>query len=200
MTRGVSGGVVTGVPWRPVASLTGSGLLLLAVAATWSTSVLARIALPVGLAALAAATAYLLDEAAAEAVAATPTSLRTRSLARLRLAAVVLVLGVLGIVAVAVRTESTARLGVMAQLAGCIAAAVAVSAALRLRVAEPGDVVGASVLAVVVTLAFVRPLDRWVDLFPTDAGARWPGSFVAWGLVTVAAIATVTRATRDPLG
>lgn len=195
----MSAGLVTGVPWRPVASLTGAGLLLLGVPSTWPTSPIGGPAVAMGLAALAAATAYLLDEAAAEAVAAAPTSLRTRSLARLRIAGVVLVLGVLGIAAIAVRTDSTARVGIVAQLAGCIVAAVAVSAALRLRVAEPGDLVGASVLAVVVTLAFVRPLDRWVDLFPTEAGARWPGSLLAWGVVTLAALATLARATRDPL-
>lgn len=200
MSTGISAGVLTGVPWRPVAFLTSAGLILLAVPSTWATSVLARIALPVGLASLAAATAYLLDEAAAEAVAATPTSLRARSLERLRLAGVVLALGVLGIAAGAVRTDSAARLGVVAELAGCMVAAVAAAAALRRRVPEPGEVVGAGVLAVVVPLALVRPLDRWVDLFPTEAGARWPGSFVAWGLVTAAALVTLGRATRDPLG
>lgn len=200
MSTRISAGVLTGVPWRPVAFLTSAGLILLAVPSTWATSVLARIALPVGLASLAAATAYLLDEAAAEAVAATPTSLRARSLERLRLAGVVLALGVLGIAAGAVRTDSAARLGVVAELAGCMVAAVAAAAALRRRVPEPGEVVGAGVLAVVVPLALVRPLDRWVDLFPTEAGARWPGSFVAWGLVTAAALVTLGRATRDPLG
>lgn len=64
--------VAAALPWRPVVSLTGAGLALLAVVAAWPTSGVSRLALILGIGVLAAGTAYLLDEAAAEAVAATP--------------------------------------------------------------------------------------------------------------------------------
>ncbi|MDN5797645.1 MAG: hypothetical protein L0H79_18130 [Intrasporangium sp.] len=101
---------------------------------------------------------------------------------------------------IAQRSDMGARLGVAAPLSGCILVALAISAALRRRLAEPGELVAGSLLALVVILALTRALDRWVDLFPSEATARWPGSFAVWGCAALVSIATITRATRDPWG
>lgn len=199
MTPTQSMGAAAGLPWRPVAGVTAAGTGLLAVAAIWVTSPISGTALTVGVAVLAAATAYVLDEAATEAVAATPTSLRVRSRVRLAAAVLVLAIGAVALAAVALRSDTNARLGTMLWLTGCALVAVATSATLRRRVAEPGEVVAGGIIALVLALAIAHPLDRWVDLFPIDAGQRWGGSLVVWGTVaTVAAIATLV-ATRDPL-
>jgi hypothetical protein len=192
-------GPAAGIPWRPVAALTSVGLLLLGVAATWTTSAVAGTALVVGVAALAAATAYVLDEAAAEAVGAAPISLRRRSRARLLVAGAVLVAGSMGVAALAVRSGLSARFAVMVWLTGCVLVAVAAAAALRRHVPEPGDAVGGALLTVVIALAVVNPLSRWVDVFPSEPDARWASSFVLWGGVGAICLAVLTRATRDPL-
>ncbi|KRF42526.1 hypothetical protein ASH01_17030 [Terrabacter sp. Soil811] len=192
-------GPAAGIPWRPVAALTSVGLLLLGVAATWTTSAVAGTALVVGVAALAAATAYVLDEAATEAVAATPTSLGRRTRARLLVVGAVLVVGSIGVAALAVRSGLSARLGVMVWLTGCVFVAVAAAAALRRHVPEPGDAVGGALLTVVIALAVVNPLSRWVDVFPSEPDARWASSFVLWGGVGAVCLAVLTRASRDPL-
>ncbi|WP_256792954.1 hypothetical protein [Terrabacter sp. Ter38] len=192
-------GPAAGIPWRPVAALTVAGLLLVGVAATWTTSAVAGTTLVVGVAVLAAATAYVLDEAAAEAVGGTPTSLRQRSGARLLVAGGVLVVGTLGVGVLTVRSGVSARFGVMLWLTGCVLVAVASAATLRRHFAEPGDAVGGALLTVVIALAVVNPLSRWVDVFPSEPDARWASSFVLWGGVGALCLAVLTRATRDPL-
>lgn len=188
-----------GIPWRPVTSLTATALILLVVAATWVASPIAGVALTASVPLLAAATAYLLDEAASEAVAATPTTLRARSAGRLVFAVVVWALGALGLVALAMRSGTAARVGVIAQVTGCILLAVAASAALRRRTAEPGEAVAAALVGAVLCLAVANPLARWVDLFPTEPGQRWGGSLAVWSVIAVACVVTTVRATRDPL-
>ncbi len=191
--------VAAALPWRAVASLTGAGLLLLAVTAAWPASAVSGLSLVVAIGALAAAAAYLLDEAAAEAVATTPMCLRTRSSARLAWAAAVFGTGLVGLGAVAQRSDSGARLGLAVPLAGCILLAVACSATLRRRVAEPGELVGATLLALVVALAVARPFGRWVDLFPADAAGRWGGAISLWTGTGVVSIVAIAHALRDPL-
>ena len=195
--RGV--GAATGVPWRPVAGLTAAGTGLLAVAAIWVTSPVAGTAVTVGVPLLAAATAYVLDEAASEAVAAAPTSLRARSRCRLAAVVVILAIGAVALAALALRSGASARLGIMLWLTGCALVAVAASAILRRRVAEPGEAVAGGVIALVLALAIAHPLDRRVDLFPTDAGQRWGGSLVVWGSVVAVAVIATLAGTRDPL-
>ena len=195
--RGVR--AAAGIPWRPVAGLTAAGTGLLAVAAIWVTSPISGTALTVGVPVLAAATAYLLDEAATEAVAATPTSLRARSGSRLASAVAVLAIGAVGIAALALRSDTSARLGIMLWLTGCALVAVSASAVLRRRVAEPGEAVAGGVIGLVLVLAIVHPLDRWVDLLPTEAGQRWGGSLLVWGAVAMVAVMVLVAATRDPM-
>ena len=192
-------GPVTGVPWRPVALLTTGGVTLLVAAAVWSGTSVSGASVTVGVPLLAGATAYVLDEAAGEAVGAVPTSLRARSRARLFVAAAVLVVGSFALAVVALRSGSGARAGAVVQLAGLCSVAVAVAAAMRRRVAEPGEVVAGGVLAAVLVIALAHPLDRWVDVFPSEAGQRWAGSLALWGLVATASIAGLWAATRDPL-
>ena len=192
-------GPATGLPWRPVAVLTGAGLLLLGVGVVWPRTVVAGAAVTVGVPLLAGAAAYVLDEAASEAVAAVPTSLRARSGARLVVAAVVVALGALGLAGLALRSGSGAKAGITVQLAGLTLVAVAAAAALRRRLAEPGEVVAGGLIGGVLALVIAHPLDRWVDVFPTETGQRWAGSLVLWALVTAASIAGLWAATRDPL-
>ena len=108
-------------------------------------------------------------------------------------------IGAVGIAALALRSDTSARLGIMLWLTGCALVAVAASATLRRRLAEPGDVVAGGLMALVLALAIGHPLDRWVDLFPTDAGQRWGGSLVVWCAIAAVAIVATLAATRDPL-
>ena len=192
-------GPAIGVPWRPVAALTSGGLGLLLVGAVWTGTSVSATAVTVGVPILAGGTAYVLDEAAGEAVAAVPTSLRARSVARLVVAAGVVALGALALVGVALRGGSGAKAAITVQLTGLTLAAVAAAAALRRRLAEPGEVVAGGLLGLVLTLTVAHPLQRWVDVFPSEAGQRWAGSSVLWALVAAVSVAALWAATRDPL-
>lgn len=192
-------GATTGVPWRPVALLTAGGVGLLLLGAAWGGSSVAGTAVTVGVPLLAAAAAYVLDEAADEAVAAAPTSLRARSVTRLVVATVIVGLGALALGVVALRSGTGAQAGFTVQLVGLTLVAVAASAAARRRVAEPGDAVGGALLALVLTLALSHPLDRWVSLFPPEPDLRWGVSLALWATVAVAGLAGLWVATRDPL-
>ena len=192
-------GPATGLPWRPVAVLTASGVGLLMVGSLWIGSSLAGTAVTVGVPLLTCGAAYVLDEAASEAVAAVPTSLRARSVARLVVAAVIVALGALALATVSWRSGDGAKAGITVQLAGLALVAVAAAAAMRRRVAEPGEVVGGGLLAAVLALAIAHPLDRWVEVFPSEAGQRWTGPLVLWGVVAAVSIVGLWVATRDPL-
>jgi hypothetical protein len=191
-------GLLAGVPWRTVAGLASAGLALLLVASVWVAAPVADLALRLGIVALAASAAHVLDEAAAEAVDATPTSLRTRTVTRSACAAVLLAAGVGGLGLVALRSDSSARLAVASQLVGCVLVAVVVAAVLRRRLAEPGEVVSATVAAVILMLSLAHPFDRWVDLFPSGATDRFVGSLAVWSLVALTSGVVLARATRDP--
>ena len=191
-------GLLAGVPWRTVVSLAAAGAALLVVASIWVTAPVADLALRLGIVALAASAAHVLDEAAAEAVDATPTSLRVRTATRSCCATVMLAIGMLGLGMVALRSDSSARLGVSVQLVGCLLVALAVAALLRRRLTEPGEVVAGTVAAGILMLSLARPFDRWVEVFPSEAGDRWAGSVAVWSLVALACGVGLARATRDP--
>ncbi|MEO7448138.1 MAG: hypothetical protein ABI336_07675 [Humibacillus sp.] len=192
-------GPATGVPWRPVAALASTGVSLLFGAAVWLESSVASTVATVGVLLLASATAYVLDEAAGEAVAAVPSSLRARSAARLLVAAAVVAMGALVLAAGALLGGLGAGPGITVQLAGLALVAVAASAAMRRRVAEPGEAVAGGLIAVVLALELAHPLDRWVELFPSQPGQRWAGSLLVWSVVAGVSIAGLYAATRDPL-
>ena len=193
-------GPATGVPWRPVAVLTAGGVGLLLVGSVWSGSSVAGTAVTVGVPLLAAATAYVLDEAASEAVAAVPTSLRARSVTRLVVAAVIVGLGALALGVVALRSGSGAKAGITVQLVGLALVAVAASAALRRRVAEPGEAVGGRTARSGPRLSPSRtPSTAGSTLFPSEPDQRWGVSLALWAAVAVASLAGLWVATRDPL-
>ena len=188
-----------GVPWRPVGALAAAGIGLLLLGMGWIGSPVASAAVRVGVPLVAAAAAYVLDEAASEAVGAVPTSLRARTGARLFVAAAALALGALALAGVALRSGTGATLGISVQLTGLALVAVTAAAAMRRRRAEPGEAVAGGLLAVVVALTLAHPLDRWVELFPSQPGQRWAGSLLVWSVVAGVSIAGLYAATRDPL-
>jgi hypothetical protein len=51
----------------------------------------------------------------------------------------------------------------------------------------------------VLALAIAHPLDRWVEVFPSEAGQRWAASIVVWGAMGAASLLGLWVATRDPL-
>jgi uncharacterized membrane protein YeiB len=107
--------------------------------------------------------------------------------------------GFLALGLLALRSDAGVKAGISAQLAGLAVLAVAASATTRRRVAEPGEAVAGALIAVVLALAIGHPLDRWVELFPSESGQRWGGSLVFWGLATAVGLAVVGWTTRDPL-
>jgi hypothetical protein len=191
--------LLAAVPWRPVASFTTAGLLLMVVAAIWVTGPTSGNAVKGCLAAFAAAVAYLLDEAATEAAAAAPTTLRARSLARLCCGGVIAMLGLAGIAAVLLRSGGFGRAGIAAQLIGCLLATLAAAAAVRRRFAEPGEVVAAVAVGLIVMFGFLNPFGRWFDLFPSVTGQHWDGSLAIWAAVGLLSVVVLGGATRDPL-
>ena len=190
--------LLAAVPWRPVGWLASIGVLLLGIASVWVASPVSTFAVTLGVATLAASVAHLLDEAAAEAADATPTTLRARTGTRATAAVAVLAVGVVALAPLALRTGSSASLGVGVQMAGCGLLALTAAATLRHRVPEPGEVVAGCAVALVMVLALGHPLDRWVDLFAPAGGERWAGSLVVWALVGGTSILGLTYATRDP--
>lgn len=192
-------GVRAALPWRPVLVFTSVGLALLLLAATWPATSVGEAALMLSLAALAGGTAYVLDEAAAEAVGATPLSLRRRTRARLVVVGLPWLVGTAGLGAVAVRGGTAVTLGVVVQLTGCLLLAFGASSVARRTRAEPGELIAGTLAAAIVALGVVNPFAQWVDLFPTREGQRWGSSIVVWSGIALVCIALGVRATRDPL-
>ena len=65
--------------------------------------------------------------------------------------------------------------------------------------AEPGEAVAGGLVAAVLALALAHPLDRWVDLFPTQPGQRWGGSLLVWSAIALTGLVVTVVSTRDPL-
>jgi len=170
-------GTLRGLDWAVVLGGSALGAVILAGCVAFAADGPPLGYVRLALVALAGAAAFVLDEAAADAVDAVPTTRRRRT---------------------AIRASAVAIPFAVVEGAGILALAVALAAVLRLtgRV-EPGEiaasVLGAAILAVLV----FNPLPESLPLFPVAEG--WAASTALWGSVAAAAAMLVVAVSRDPL-
>jgi hypothetical protein len=146
---------------------------------------------------LVAAAAFVLDEPAAAAVDAVPTTRLRRTIVRSTVVALPLTVWAGGALALEQRNSVTEASALVVEGAGLFAVAVALAAFLRLAGrTEPGEIVASVLGAAVLAVMIINPPTRSVQLFPSDEG--WGASSTLWGSVAIAATALVIAASRDP--
>jgi hypothetical protein len=189
-------GILRGVGWREVLGGSALGATVLAVCVAVPTGGPPLTYVRLALIALAGATAFVLDEPGAAAVAAAPVTRARRT--AVRLLAVLLPLGIWasGVLALAVRHPATPVGALVTEGVGVLALALAGAAGLRLAGSdEPGEMVasvlGATLLAV---LLFGSP-SGWPPPFPVDGG--WATSTLLWIGLAAGAIVVVVVASGD---
>jgi hypothetical protein len=188
-------GILRGVAWREVLGGSALGAAVLGLCVALPTDGLPLTYVRLGLIVLAGASAFVLDEPAAAAVAAAPVTRARRT--AVRLIAVLLPLGIWtsGVLALALRHPLTPVGSLLTEGAGVLALALAGAAALRLSGRdEPGEMVasvlGAALLAV---LLFGSP--RSAPLFPVDDG--WGASTLLWTALASAGALVVAAASVE---
>lgn len=149
------------------------------------------------LVALVAGAAFVLDEPAAAVVDAVPISRRQRTAARSFAVIVPLAVWSVGVLALELRNAMTPALALLVEGAGLLAVTVALAAVVRLtgRI-EPGEMVASVIGAAMLAVLTFNPPPRSVPLFPIGDG--WAASTALWASLSVAAVALVIAASRDP--
>jgi hypothetical protein len=188
-------GILQGVGWREVLGGSALGATVLGICVAVPTDGLpltyARLALIV----LAGASAFLLDEPAAAAVAAAPVTLARRTAVRLAGALLPLGIWTSGVLALAVRHPATLVGPLLTEGIGVLTVAVAGAAALRLSGRdEPGEMV-ASVLGAALLAVLLVGSPRSVPLFPMDGG--WAASTLLWTALASVGVLVVAVASLD---
>jgi len=191
--------LLTALPWRPVATASLAALGLLSLVAIWPESGFASAGIRLALVCVAAAAAFVVDEPAAAAVDSAPRTLRARTMVRLTGIVLPASVGAGGLLVVERRLDSTPYGGLLLQLAGCLLLGLATAAFTRRFIPVPGDLVSGAVAGTLTTLVIYNPFARWVDVFPLSPQDRWSGAVVLWSIVCLLCLATLARATRDPL-
>ncbi|HET9945082.1 MAG TPA: hypothetical protein VFR56_05485 [Actinomycetes bacterium] len=192
----MTGPALSAVPWGPVAAGSALGVVCVAVDSWLVPSGPGSAMLWFGLAGFAAASAFVLDEAAAAVVDAVPRTLRWRTLRRLAVGLVPLACWLLatGLVDRSPAGLSWPALAVTGT--GVVCAALATSAVLRQAGnPTPGDVVAATVGGGTTVLVLVGVPDIGLVLEggdPTTRATAW------WLLVSVVSAGLVAWSTRDP--
>jgi hypothetical protein len=185
-----------GVDWAVVLGASGCGAVVLLGCVVFTGDTPPLTYLRLGLLALVAAAAFILDEPAAAAVDATPTPLTRRT--AVRTLALVAPLGVwgVGLLAVERRAASTPTLALLLEGAGAMAVAVALAACLRLvGRREPGDVVASVCGVAILGILLMNPLSRSALVFPVAEG--WAASSAFWASLTVASVLVTIGASRS---
>ncbi|MEO7269738.1 MAG: hypothetical protein ABIW49_11090 [Knoellia sp.] len=185
-----------GVSWSPLLMATAMGTLILAGCVAFAEDLPPLLYLRLGLAALAGAAAFVLDEPAAAAVDAAPTTLRSRTTARVTVVAVPLAVWVAGVVSIDGRIPQTPAGHLLVEGAGVLAVTVALAAVLRQTGrSAPGEGVATVMGGVVLGLATFRSFPRSVPLFP--AGEGWVASTTLWCALGALSVVVVLASTRD---
>ncbi len=186
-----------GVNWVAVLGATAFGAAILACCIAFAGDTPPLTYARLGLVALAAAAAFVLDEPAAAAVDATPTTLRRRTAVRLAAVTVPLTVWTASVLALGVRSVGTPVGHLFVEGAGVLAVTVAVAATMRgAGIIEPGEVVATAVGATILGLVLFNPPPRSVPPFPVGQG--WPASTALWCSLAVAAAILVVAVSRDP--
>lgn len=171
--------ILRGVDWRAVigASAVGAVILILCCALPSAGPPLTYVRL--ALIALVGATAFVLDEPAAAAVAAVPVPLGRRTAIRLLAAALPLGVWASGVAALTLRHAATPVRGLLVEGVGVLALAPAGAALLRLAGRdEPGELVASVLGAALLAVLLFDPPPHAVPLFPGASG--WAASTLLW--------------------
>ncbi len=153
-----------------------------------------------GLALCGAAAAYVLDEDTAAVADATPMSRPRR--AAWRTALLVLPVGVTlaGLAALDRDDPAGGWIRLTPTALALVALGVALSAALRRAGhAQPGDLAGALVAALLLFLVAANPLRWWLPILPLGDVPYAARSQLLWSTVAVVAAAAAAVAVRDPV-
>jgi hypothetical protein len=184
------------LPWGAVTGACLLGAVILGAAITQPGTDLAWHLLRLALTALAAAAAFVLDEAAAAAVDATPRSPGRRTAQRLPGTLVPGTVWLAGIAVLEHRDQTTPAVGLLLEGVGALSFAVAVAACLRRAGwATPGETASTAVAVVLVALMAFDPLPGTVPVFPTVT--HWQASGLLWLAVAAAASATIVATSRQ---
>jgi hypothetical protein len=186
------------VAWPVVGGISAVAAVTGACGVTWPGSGSAL--LPIAFALLAAAAAFLLDEPASAIVDVTPAGPGRRAGVRALGLVVPLGVGVLLVVALALRGGRPPWGEVSLALAGNVLLGFTVACVARRRVGEPGAVAAGAVVAVLVGPGLFPPVSRWVHPFPAAGSAPGglPVTVLWWGVggMCVVAIAMSLAAPR----
>jgi hypothetical protein len=193
----LGGPLAAAVRWQPLAGTAAlSGLVLAWQADDLDDAGTSLMVLRAVAALLAVGAAFLLDDAAVDTLAASPTSLAWRRGHRL------LVLAVLGGVpwalavgAVAWRGGEPPVAGLTLELAAMLALAVAASSLIARRACAPEPGVLAVPVIVGLVLASARLPERWALFVPP--GPSWGPAHLRWSVLLLAAVLAVLACTRD---
>jgi hypothetical protein len=187
-----------GIDWAVVLGASGCGAAILLGCLLFTGDTPPFGYLRLALVALAAASAFILDEPAAAAVDATPIPLTRRTALRATALAVPVTIWILGVLAVEQRTPSTPALALLVEGAGVIAVAVALAASLR-RVGndEPGDVIASVCGAAILAILLLNPLLVSVPVFPIAEG--WAASSALWASLTLTSVVVTISVSRERL-
>lgn len=192
-----SSGTLRGVDWAVVLGGSSIGAAILAGCVVFAADGPPLIYVRLALVALAGAAAFVLDEPAADAVDAVPTTRRRRTAVRTTAVALPFAVWTAGVLALELRSAVTPVAALLVEGGGVLALAVALAAVLRLtgRV-EPGEIVASVLGAAILAVLTFNPPPHSVPLFPVGEG--WAASTSLWGSLAVAAATLVVAVSRDP--
>lgn len=187
--------ILRAVDWRAVLGASAVGATILVLCAALPTDGLPLSYVRLALIALAGATAFVLDEPAAAAVAAVPVTAGRRTAVRLLAVGPPLGVWATGVVALAVRHPGTPVRGLLVEGVGVLALALAGAASLRRAGrAEPGELVASVLGAALLAVLLFDPPPHSVPMFPVAAG--WTASTLLWALLATVAGIVVAAASN----
>lgn len=178
-------------PCPAIAGIAGASLLAGVGALLLPGPGLGPFILTVALALLAAASAFALDEAAAEIVDVTPLGRPRWTAARAVALAVPCGAGLILVLTAAGRDDGWPIGGIGLAVVGNVLLGFAVASVVRRRVGEPGPAVASAVALVLVTVSLVRTLGRHIAIANGDSSAAlW------WAVVASVSAVVVVVAVR----
>ena len=179
------------VAWPVVAGISAVAAVVGASGVAWPAN--SQTLLPIAFALLAAAAAFVLEEPASAVVDVTPASPGRRTAVRALALVVPLGVGVLLVVALALRAGRPSWGEVSLALGGNVLLGFAAACVARRRMGEPGAVAAGAVGVVLIGPGLFPPVSRWVHPFPAAGPA--PGGLpvtVFWWLVGGGCVVAVT--------
>ncbi len=192
-------GAVRGVPWPPLVTGSTVAALLMSCWVFWPQISVGASLFATGFAVLGATAGFALDEAAADAVDASPTTCRERTAVRAFSLALPVGLGLAAAAGLKVRAPATPVWGLALEIVGCVAVGLTTAAVLRwLGLRCPGDA-AASGAGVILLIGVGEPFSRWFLVLPLEPYDFWARTVAFWLGVLLVCAAALVVATRDPL-